>query len=585
MGTIIGIDLGTTNSEVAVYSEGKAVVIDDEGEFILPSCVGLSDNNQLLVGRQARNQYVLYPERTVTSIKRRMGSDETVPLGNTSYSPAEISALILKELKNRAERYLGEKVERAVITVPALFTDAQRQATKLAGELAGLEVVRIINEPTAAALAYETDLSKSSKILVYDLGGGTFDSSLIQMQDGVIEVLASHGNNRLGGDDFDQKLLHHIARDFREEHGVDLLADRRALARLSRAVEEAKKHLSDNPFALIEEEGLLSAGGRVYNLSREISRTDYEDLIRSFIEETIRDMRITLDEASVSPRELDKILLVGGSTRIPLVSELIEKEFGIVPSIEVNPDLCVALGAAIQAALIEGKEVNRVLVDITPYSFGTSAIAERDGTLYPYAFVPVIKKGTALPCSRTEAFETFVDFQEVVEVNVFQGESSDALENILIGNFLVEGLSRVPAGNIVLFHMDIDIDGILHAKAEEKNTGRMGEVTIRDAFQAREIGDLEASRRKIQTLIGQVEDAGFEKAVEPEEAAPLDQRILDKANSLIERARRVLENLSPDDRSELIDAIERLKDSLNQKNEAEIIDAADELKEMLFYLD
>ena len=385
---IIGIDLGTTNSEVAVVQDGQTHIIEVDGSKILPSLVGLADDGALLVGQTARNQYTLYPERTVRSVKRRMGEDVRLPMGDQEYTPQEISALILGRLKKAAEDYLGQPVSKAVITVPAYFSDAQRQATRDAGELAHLQVVRIINEPTAAALAYEADHKEAKNILVYDLGGGTFDVSVVRLSQDVTEVLASHGNNHLGGDDFDAKLVEHVTTHLKEKKGIDPGEERSAMARITRACEVAKISLSDAPFARIEEEYLLERDGNPVHLSLELDRSDYEDMITPYIDETLEAAHIALKGAGLAVRDIQEVLLVGGATGTPLVQQRLEKELGIQPRAEVDPDLCVAAGAAIQAAVIAGRKVSGVLVDVTPYTFGTSAWADLNGEPYPYTLRP-----------------------------------------------------------------------------------------------------------------------------------------------------------------------------------------------------
>lgn len=592
MSRIVGIDLGTTNSEIALYENGKINVIEENGDPILPSVVGLSESGALLVGHQARNQWALYPERTVRSIKRKMGQAVKVTLGDREFSPPEISALILAELKKRAERYLGEPVERAVITVPAYFTDIQRKDTRSAGELAGLEVVRIINEPTAAALVYEPDRKGSQKILVYDLGGGTFDASLIQIEEGLVEVLASHGNNHLGGDDFDDALFEHLAATFAKLHSVPLKDDSTAAARLLRSVEEARKHLSTHPFARVDEEALIKSRDRILNLAEEISREDFEEMIMSYVEETIRAIQTTLKDAGITAGSLDRIILVGGATRTPLVTEMIEKEFSIVPRHEINPDLAVAMGAAVEAALIEGQSVDRVLVDITPYTYGTSCINEMDGMWYQHYFAPIIKKNTPLPCSRSEVFFTAVDNQEAVNVTVYQGENRDALKNILIGEFKVENLSRVPSGNEIVFYMDLDVNGILHVKAEEKRTGTKGTLTIRNAFQATPIINLEEARSRLRLLRAPDEesDEALPYAEKHEEqhtdfrSPTIDSEKRKEAESLIEKARKIIGTVTDDDRDEVINAQEEIRDALDSGDSEALDGAVDTMKELLFYL-
>ncbi|BCO09758.1 hypothetical protein GF1_21340 [Desulfolithobacter dissulfuricans] len=441
---IVGIDLGTTNSEVAVYENGSVTVIEGEDGKILPSYVGLDDTGELLVGVAARNQYVVYPERTVKSVKRMMGTPENIRLGDRDYTPQEISAMILRKLKNSAEKYLGRPVKKAVITVPAFFSDIQRQATREAGEIAGLEVVKMINEPTAATLVYESSNKSNKKVLVYDLGGGTFDVSVVMIEDDVIEVVASHGNNALGGDDFDALLEKVLRERVAEETGIQEL-DIQALARIRRAAEDAKKQLSFKPFAKVEEEYLLQVDGAPYHLNMELARHDYEEMITPLVEETMDGVHVVLRDADMVMADIDEVLLVGGSTRTPLVQERLEKEFGFAPRHELDPELCVSCGAALQGAMIGGLEVRAILVDITPYTFGTSAIGEVDGAFSLTAFVPLIKKNTPIPVTRSEVFFTAVDGQKEVEVKVYQGEAADALDNIEVGRFRVTGLQPLPA--------------------------------------------------------------------------------------------------------------------------------------------
>src|ERR1700681_2444283 len=366
MDSIVGIDLGTTNSEVALVRDGQPHVFAEDGDPILPSFVGMSEDGKLLVGKAARNQWVLAPERTIKSIKRKMGQDVKVPLGDQEYRPQEISAMILRTLRDRASAQLGTEITKAVVTVPAYFNDAQRQATREAGELAGLEVVRILNEPTAASLTYDPQHTHLHRILVYDLGGGTFDVSIVQAQEGVIEVLASHGDTQLGGDDFDELLLGHVAGRFREQHGVDLSDNLFARARLLRAVEDAKKHLSFHPFARLEEEYIAQKDRQALHLSLEIVREEYEELIRPLLTRTMDCVQRAFDDAKLTASAINKVVLVGVSTRTPITGPWLGPRRGQPPHQEVNPDLCVAMGASLQAALIRGEDVGAVLVDITP---------------------------------------------------------------------------------------------------------------------------------------------------------------------------------------------------------------------------
>src|SRR5579885_1278929 len=408
MEPIVGIDLGTTNSEVAIVRDGQPHVFEEDGDPILPSFVGLSEDGRLLVGKPAKNQWVLAPERTVKSVKRKMGQDVKVQLGGQEYRPQEISAMILRKLRDRAAQQLGQPVSKAVITVPAYFNDAQRQATREAGELAGLDVVRILNEPTAASLTYDPSQRELRRMLVYDLGGGTFDVSIVQAQEGVVEVLSSHGDTALGGDDFDDLLLNLVCDRFQQEHDIDLRANVVARARLLRAAEAAKRHLSDHPFARIEEEFIAEKDGQALHVNLEISRSEYERLIQPLLDRTMDCVQRALDDANLVPAQIDKVVLVGGATRTPLVSALLEDRLRQPAHQEVNPDLCVAMGAAIQGAIIAGSDVGAVLVDITPHSLGIKCIDYGEiGFPFEFKFAKIIHRNTPLPASRSELFHTY----------------------------------------------------------------------------------------------------------------------------------------------------------------------------------
>jgi len=582
---IIGIDLGTTNSEVAVVQDGRTRVIEVDGSKLLPSVVGLADDGALLVGQAARNQVALYPERTIRSIKRRMGEDIKVPMGPESYTPQEISALILKRLKRAAEQELGQPIDKAVITVPAYFSDAQRQATRDAGGLAGLEVVRIINEPTAAALAYEVDHPQGKTILVYDLGGGTFDVSVVRVARDVTEVLSSHGNNHLGGDDFDARIVDHVIAHLRSQ-GQDPSENRTAMARLTRAAEAAKIALSDAPFALIQEEYLLEHAGAPVNLSLELSREEYEAMIAPYIGETLEAVHIALKGAGLTVSDLDEVLLVGGATRTPLVQRKLEEELGMQPRSEVDPDLCVANGAAIQAAVIAGVQVASVLVDVTPYTFGTSAIGDLNGEFYPYVYVPLIRKNTPIPVTKSEAFETFHDGQRTILVHVYQGEDPDALNNTEIGSFRIDGLSDVPAGNIITTTFSLDVNGILHVSSREKRTGLEARITIDNATARFESDELAAARERLSALID-----GDELAEGPEDVegatpdAAGERREAVAARALVEKAERLLEGANPEDRDDLVDGIEAVRDALGQDDAAALEQSVASLADLIYYLE
>ena len=571
---IIGIDLGTTNSEVAVVQDGRTEIIEVDGSKLLPSVVGLADDGALLVGQAARNQYSLYPERTIRSVKRRMGEDVHLAMGEQEYRPQEISALILQRLKKAAENYLGQPVAKAVITVPAYFSDAQRQATRDAGGVAGLEVVRIINEPTAAALAYEVDHEEPKNILVYDLGGGTFDVSVVRLSREVTEVLASHGNNHLGGDDFDAKLVEHVTAHLGKEKGLDPSADRAAMARILRACETAKIALSDAPFARIEEEYLLEKDGTPVHLSLEVDRSEYEEMIGGYIDETLEAAHTALEGAGLTVSDIQEVLLVGGATRTPLVQQRLERELGMQPRAEVDPDLCVAAGAAIQAAVIAGRQVSGVLVDVTPYTFGTSAWADLNGEPYPYTFIPLIRKNTPIPVTKSDAFETMHDAQEAIDVKVYQGEDPDALNNTEIGSFRIEGLSDVPAGNVIVTTFSLDVNGILNVSSREKRTGLEKHITIDNATARFEEQELDAARQRISALVD----------VEAEEVEA-ERRDEAQAQALIEKAERLMEGANAEDKEDLVDLVESLKDARAKGDAGGVERAIAELTDLIYYLE
>ena len=573
---IVGIDLGTTNSEVAVVRGGRVDVIPvGIDTCILPSVVGFTEDGTLLVGEPARNQYALHPERTVRSIKRRMGEDVRLTLGGTEYTPQEISSMILRQLKGIAERELGETVNKAVITVPAFFSDAQRQATREAGAIAGLDVVRIINEPTAAALAYESGREGARKVLVYDLGGGTFDVSVVNMEKDVVEVLASHGNNHLGGDDFDARIIERILVHLKEERGIGQEPNAAALARIRRAAEAAKIHLSDAPYATIAEEYLLEHHGEPVHLNLELSRDEYEAMIAPYVEETLQAAHTAIAGAGLTVSDLDEILLVGGATRTPLVAQRLEQELRLQPRGEVDPDLCVAMGAAIQAGIVAGVETPTVLVDVTPYTFGTSALGIMDGVEYPYCYVPLIRKNTPIPVSKSEVFYTSFDGQKRVDVTVHQGEDPDALNNIEIGRFSIEGLRDAPQGNPIVTTFSLDLNGILHVTSREKATGLEYSVTIDNAIARFEEAEMEQARQRVESLF----------APETDQSGTAANRHRVEARALIEKAERLMDAANADDREDLVNRIEALGDALAGDDDAALGEAMDAMADLIYYLE
>jgi molecular chaperone DnaK len=606
---IVGIDLGTTNSEVAAFVAGKVTILGSGKRNMLPSVVGLSPSGELLVGEAARNQLVLYPERTVRSIKRKMGSNENVTLGDRQFTPPEISALILRELAAWAGRQLGRPVEKAVITVPAYFSDAQRQATREAASLAGLEAVRILNEPTAASLAYGEDTCHTA--MVYDLGGGTFDVSIVALEGHVTEVLASHGNNHLGGDDFNDLLAEHLLREFQSLHAIDLRSGHPvARARVWWAAEEAKRRLSFNPEVTVREEALATVDGKPLHLAMEITREQYEDLIRPLIEQTLEHISKALADAGKSPSDLDAILLAGGSTRTPLVARMIEQRTGLIPREEIHPDLCVALGAGVMASRLAGHEVERVLVDVTPYSFGVSFLGDRGGVSYPHCFKAIIRRNCPLPVTRTERFYTSHPYQEEVDVRVYEGEDEDALRNILVGDFNIKGLTPMRDFNEVLCRMSLDLDGILNVTAIEKKSGLSRNITIARALEAKSETEITAARKRLEALFaGRHEDDDFEDEEDqfdagaaqpivegevsfPALSAPAEGSAKsdwgaaeDEGRQIVKRARSLLDQAHEEDREEVIDLNQAIESAIEGQDDAALKRAVNDLRELLFFVE
>ncbi len=472
MGKIIGIDLGTTNSCVSVMEGGEAVVIPNaEGNRTTPSVVGFSKTGERLVGQVAKRQSVSNPDKTVSSIKRHMGSDFKVKIDDKTYSPQEISAMVLQKLKTDAEAYIGQPVTQAVITVPAYFTDAQRQATKDAGAIAGLEVLRIINEPTAAALAYGLDKKEDSTVLVFDLGGGTFDVSVLELSQGMVEVKSTSGNNHLGGDDFDQRLIDYMVAEYKKSHGADLSKDRVALQRLKEAAEKAKIELSgvtnsniNLPFITMTEEG-------PQHLDMNISRAKFEEIISDLVESTLGPTRQAIEDAKLSWSQIDQIILVGGSTRIPSVQEAVKKLSGKEPHKGVNPDEVVAMGAAIQGGVLSGEVKDMILLDVTPLSLGIETLGG--------VFTRIIDRNATIPTTKSQTFSTAADNQTSVDIHVLQGEREMASYNKTLGRFQLTGIPPAPRGiPQIEVKFDIDANGIVHVSAKDVATGNEQKVTI-----------------------------------------------------------------------------------------------------------
>jgi len=584
MGRTVGIDLGTTNSEVAIVENGQVRILPDaDGNLMLPSCVGFSDTGKLLVGREALRQYAAAPERTVRSIKRWMGTDHktTLRVGGASeetkdYLPHEISAMILRSLKQRAENDLGEEVTKAVITVPAYFTDAQRQATKTAGEIAGFEVLQIINEPTAAALAYDMRSEDTERVLVYDLGGGTFDVSVVEITGAVTEVMSSHGNNRLGGDDFDRRLQLHLIDIFRQTHGVNVPDEPSTQARLLQAAEEIKMELSSHAFAPVREAFLGTKGKTALHLETEIARSDFEDLIRPLVKETLEAIDRALADADLVPSDLDRVILVGGSTRVPLVQQMVAAHLNQQPVDGIQPDLCVALGAALQAGVLVGEEVEAILVDVIPYSLGISAAVMTPMGMMPGFFSVIIPRNSVVPVSRSQVYSTTFDNQSTVKIDVFQGENQIAEENVPLGSYKVEEIPPGSAGSIkVEVHFDFDLNGILTVTTTEKGKGQQAKLVVESAAGVQKLSshDLNQAQADLDSLFA-------------EDIAGEDQIFIDldpELEKLVEQGQRLLDTLEEEQADELQDLLDRLDDAIADEETTTIAQLQEELADFLYY--
>ena len=567
MAKIIGIDLGTTNSAVSVMEGGSPVIIpNSEGNRTTPSVVAFSKDGERLVGETAKRQAITNPDRTISSIKREMGSDFKTPeIDGKKYSPEEISAMILQKLKSDAEKYLNDTVTNAVITVPAYFTDAQRQATKDAGKIAGLTVDRIINEPTAASLAYGLDKEHDqSKIMVYDLGGGTFDVSILEVGDGVFEVLSTRGNNKLGGDDFDNKLVDYLASEFKKESGVDLTKDLTAMQRLKDAAEKAKKELSSTMTSNVNLPFITAVDGQPVHLDISITRAKFDELTKDLVEATRKPVEDALSDAGLKSADIDKVLLVGGSTRIPAVQELVKNIIGKEPQRDINPDESVSLGAAIQGGVLTGEVKDLLLLDVTPLSLGIETLGG--------VATKLIERNTTIPTKKSQVFTTAADGQTEVDIHVVQGEREMAADNTTLGRFQLTGIPAARRGvPQIEVTFDIDANGIVNVTAKDQGSGKEQKITITSSSN---LTDEEIDRK--------VKEA--EQFAEEDKKKKEDIDTKNNAESLVYQARKTLEDAKIEgaEKDEIEAEIKKLEDAINSNDTEAIKSQTEALQEKIY---
>ena len=570
MSKVIGIDLGTTNSAVAVMEGGESVIVpNSEGNRTTPSIVAFTKDGERLVGETAKRQAITNPDRTITSIKREMGTEYKVNIDGKDYSPEEISAMILQKLKADTESYLGEEVTEAVITVPAYFTDSQRQATKNAGKIAGLNVKRIINEPTAAALAYGIDKETDQhKVMVYDLGGGTFDVSILEVGDGVFEVLATRGNNRLGGDDFDEKLLNYLADEFMKQNGVDLRKDATSKQRLKDAAENAKKELSTRVSTNVNLPFISAVNGTPVHLNMDITRSKFDELTSDLVEESLKPVRQALEDAGLSHNDIEKVLLVGGSTRIPAVQEAVKKLIGKNPQKDINPDECVAIGAALQGGVLTGEVKDLLLLDVTPLSLGIETLGG--------VCTKLIERNTTIPTKKSQVFTTAADGQTSVEIKVLQGEREMAADNTLLGQFNLTEIPAAPRGvPQIEVTFDIDANGIVNVSAKDLGSGKQQAMTITSSTK---MSDEEIKRKVDEASKYAEEDKNKKETIETK----------NNAESVIYQVEKTIKDLgdkvSESEKSDINSKVDALKSILDSGDNNDIKAKTDELTQEMYKL-
>ncbi|MCO6453938.1 MAG: Hsp70 family protein [Pirellulaceae bacterium] len=627
---IVGIDLGTTNSVVAAIVGGRAQVLVEDGEPLLPSVVALDPASKLIVGQAARNGLAAFPERTIASVKRRMGEDVRLPLGDQEFTPQEISAIILRRLRDRAERELGQPVTRAVITVPAFFDEHQRQATREAGKLAGLTVERIINEPTAATLVYRAGSDAREHLVVYDLGGGTFDVSVVRLEMGVVEVLSSKGDTRLGGDDFDHLLMDYVAREFLGKHGIDLREQARTRWRLIQSCERAKRRLSDEYEVRISEEFIAEANGQPLHLDVRVTRDQYEELIRTLVERTIECVDKALRDANLTLNQIDQLVLVGGSTRTPLVQQRLREEFRREPQRAVDPDLAVALGAATQAAMLNGISVGPVLVDVATHTLGIEVLDRMTFSGPELVFSPILHRNSPLPARFEDSYHTVHEKQQMAEIHVLQGEHRDIHRNRSIGKFKLRLQKPDQGDGQILVRFELTLDGTLRVTAVEQASGASEELRIENALADFQSGQRDDARRRLEAMFDHSDDfqtagatggwksiAGHPQMMDLDDAADEneDERVIDVTHTapaqpvriaadssgeaaegsdewdelaeieqLLERAESLAGKLTGEDAEDIEQLASQLRAALAARDQAQVERLCGELDDILFYV-